>query len=187
MNLPDFPSRPLLSNCWMTDIPVIEALTFAELSLPGAHNAGADSKAVFGLPVYKNWVACQSDASYFQLNAGARALDLRLEYEKVSGGYGQFWFQHNGYRSSRTLEELIMKVILFLEENPDEFILLDFHQLNAANVPFPYPEFAASRECWWQPSVTTGSIRPISAPRSSISGAVSPRPVSANCTLTSPM
>ena len=141
MNLPNFPSRPLLPHCWMTDIPVIEALTFAELSLPGAHNAGVDNKAYYSVPAVKHWAACQSDSFYHQLNAGARALDLRLEYESAREGLGYFWFQHNGFRSSRTLEELIMKVIRFLQENPDEFILLDFHQLNAAHEPFPYEEF----------------------------------------------
>ena len=124
----------------MTDIPVIDKLSFAELVLPGAHNAGVDKKAYFSNPL-SHWIACQNDCFYYQLNVGARALDLRLEYEIAGDGLGTFWFQHNGFRSARSLENLIMKVIRFLQENPDEFILLDFHQLNAGNAPFNYAEF----------------------------------------------
>lgn len=128
-------------NSWMSDIPVIDSLSLAQLTLPGAHNAGADKKASYFVPGASNWIACQNNSFYYQLTSGARALDLRLRYEVAGNGVGTFWFEHNGFRSSRSLENLITSVIRFLQENPDEFIVLDFHQLNAGDRPFNYKEF----------------------------------------------
>jgi 1-phosphatidylinositol phosphodiesterase len=128
-------------NSWMSDVPIIDSLSLAQLVLPGAHNAGVDKKASYFAPGASNWIACQNNSFYYQLNSGARALDLRLRYEMAGNGVGTFWFEHNGFRSSRSLENLITSVIRFLEENPDEFIVLDFHQLNAGNRPFDYKEF----------------------------------------------
>ncbi|MVV50398.1 phospholipase [Pseudomonas sp. PB120] len=125
----------------MTDTPVIDSLSLSELVLPGAHNAGVDKKASYAAPGFSNWVACQNHSFYYQLTFGARALDLRLSYEIGNNGVGTFWFEHNGFRSSRSLENLITSVIRFLQENPDEFIVLDFHHLNADSQPFDYQEF----------------------------------------------
>lgn len=126
---------------WMSNFLAIDALSFAELVLPGAHNSGVDKKAYYAAPGVSHWAACQNNSFYYQLTHGARALDLRLEYELGSNGVGTFWFQHNGFRSSRSLENLITSVIRFLQENPDEFIVLDFHQLNAGSHDFDFQEF----------------------------------------------
>ncbi|MCP1496033.1 1-phosphatidylinositol phosphodiesterase [Pseudomonas migulae] len=134
-------TRNFNPNNWMSDIPIIDSLSLAELVLPGAHNAGVDKKASYTALGISHWAACQNNSFYYQLTHGARALDLRLEYAVGGDGVGTFWFQHNGFRSSRSLESLIMSVIRFLDENPDEFIILDFHQLNPGNQRFDYKEF----------------------------------------------
>ena len=141
--LPDVPydTHAFTAHNWMTQLPAIDALSLAELVLPGAHNAGVDKKASYAAPGISHWAACQTHSFYYQLTHGARALDLRLEYEIGSNGVGTFWFQHNGFRSSRSLENLITSVIRFLQENPDEFIILDFHQLNTGNQPLGHHEF----------------------------------------------
>lgn len=143
--LPDFPYGPdgFPRNNWMNGIPVIDSLTIGELILPGAHNAGVDKKADYGVPGVSHWVACQNHSFYYQLINGARAFDLRLEYEVDTRGVDTFWFQHNGFRSSRSLENLIMSLIRFLQENPDEFIVLDFHELNDGNRPFNHKRFSS--------------------------------------------
>lgn len=140
---PDFSyiTRNFTSHNWMSNLPVLDALSLAELVLPGAHNAGVDKKATYATPGISHWAACQNHSFYYQLTQGARALDLRLEYEIGNNGVGTFWFQHNDFRSSRSLENLIMSVIRFLQENPDEFLILDFHQLNAGNQRFDHQEF----------------------------------------------
>jgi 1-phosphatidylinositol phosphodiesterase len=126
---------------WMSNTPAMDNLSLLELILPGAHNAGVDSKASYLTSQIKHWIVCQNDSFFYQLNNGARALDVRVEYEIDSRGVGTFWFQHNGYRSSRSLENLVMQVIRFLQENPDEFVLLDFHELKSTRTPFDYKEF----------------------------------------------
>jgi len=126
---------------WMSDTPVIDTLSFADLVLPGAHNAGADKKASYVAPGVSHWASCQNNSFYYQLTQGARALDLRLEYDISRNGVPTFWFQHNEFRSSRSLENLVTGVIRFLQENPDEFILLDFHELKSDQQPFDFKEF----------------------------------------------
>lgn len=142
-NLPHFPysvERYTLNN-WMSNIPVIDSLSLGELVLPGAHNAGMDKKA----PNYDifsgHWLTCQNDSFYYQLTQGARALDLRLGYERTRAGNDRFYFHHNGGESFRYLENLFNDVNRFLQENPDEFIVLDVHELTSGNTPFDHKAF----------------------------------------------
>jgi 1-phosphatidylinositol phosphodiesterase len=121
--------------------PSIDVLNLGQLILPGAHNSGVDRKANYVAPGVAHWAACQNNSFYEQLRNGARALDARVEYDVDSRGVGTFWFQHNGMRSSRSLENLIMQLLRFLAENPDEFVLLDFHELKSANTAFDHQEF----------------------------------------------
>lgn len=126
---------------WMASTPTIDTLALGDLILPGAHNSGVDKKATYAAPGIAHWAACQNNSFYEQMCNGARAIDARVEYHVDSRGVGTFWFQHAGMRSSRSLENLIMQVIRFLEENPDEFVLLDFHELKSGNVDFDHQEF----------------------------------------------
>lgn len=137
-----YENQNLTLNRWMSETPALDSLSLAEFTLPGAHNAGVDKKASYAAPGVSHWAACQNNSFYFQLTQGARALDLRLEYEIKSNGVPVFWFQHNGFRSSRSLENVITNVIRFLQENPDEFILLDFHELKSDSAPFNFKEFS---------------------------------------------
>jgi 1-phosphatidylinositol phosphodiesterase len=127
-------------NNWMAATPALDTLSLCELTLPGTHNAGCDWKASYPAPG-AHWLACQHDSFYAQLNNGARALDVRLEYDIDEPGLGKFRFQHNGYRSSRTLGNLVTDVNRFLQENPDEFIILDFHELKGDKQPFDHSFF----------------------------------------------
>lgn len=126
---------------WMASTLDMDSLALGDLILPGAHNSGVDRKATYAAPGLAHWTACQNNSFYEQLQNGARALDVRVEYDVDSRGVGTFWFQHNGVRSSRSMENLIMQLMRFLQENPDEFVLLDFHKLEPANTAFDYQEF----------------------------------------------
>jgi 1-phosphatidylinositol phosphodiesterase len=126
---------------WMADSPQIDNLSLFELSLPGAHNAGCDWEARYALIPGKNWLACQDVSFYSQLNRGARALDVRLTYDSKAQGLAKFRFHHNGYLSSRTLEDLVRDVKAFYERNINEFIILDFHELGTGKDAFDHSEF----------------------------------------------
>ncbi|MHC8401157.1 phospholipase [Pseudomonas sp. MDT1-17] len=139
--LPDFEygSHPQTLHDWMSNIPVIDNLTLGELILPGAHNSGSDKKGNYVVPGAQHWFVCQNNSFYYQLINGARALDLRLDYEyDNSRGHSAFYFHHNGTRSYRELFQLTHDVNRFLNENPDEFVILDFHKLDPGNRPFNF-------------------------------------------------
>ncbi|MFJ2462560.1 phospholipase [Pseudomonas sp. NPDC087615] len=137
----DFQSNDLPLTQWITATPQIDNLSLRELTLPGTHNAGCDWEASFSLIPGKNWLACQDISFYSQLNRGARALDARLIYDKEGQGLEKFRFQHNGYRSDRNLGDLMLAVLAFLERSPNEFIILDFHELKGGSSEFNHEEF----------------------------------------------
>jgi 1-phosphatidylinositol phosphodiesterase len=122
---------------WMSATPAIDTLSLSQLTLPGSHNAGSDWKASW-FPRPAHWLACQHESFYAQLNQGARALDIRLIYEATAPGLGKFRIHHNGHRNNRILGNLVTDVRRFLIENPNEFIILDFHALDGDDFDFAY-------------------------------------------------
>ncbi|WP_445178459.1 phospholipase [Pseudomonas sp. McL0111] len=120
---------------WMSKVLDIDQLKLTDIVWPGAHNSGMDKKASNYDVLSGNWTTCQNDSFAWQLENGARAFDIRLGFtpglERPT-----FYFHHNGYQSHRTLDELVEAVSAFLDRNPDEFIVLDFHQLGDGNKPF---------------------------------------------------
>ncbi|EUB74680.1 hypothetical protein PMI27_000856 [Pseudomonas sp. GM41(2012)] len=125
-------------NNWMAATPAIDTLSLCELTLPGTHNAGSDWKASWPLIPGAHWLACQHQSFYAQLRHGSRALDIRLMYDADAQGLGKFCIHHNGYRNGRTLGNLLFDVEEFLQENPNEFIILDFHELKRDQFDFTY-------------------------------------------------
>lgn len=112
---------------WMSRILDIHTLKLTDIVWPCAHNAGMDKKAPEHDALVGNWISCQNDTFAWQLENGARAFDIRLGY--TEGPDPEFYFHHNGYKSGRVLNDLIDALLPFLDRNPDEFVVLDFHQL----------------------------------------------------------
>lgn len=125
---------------WMSNVLDIGQLKLTDIVWPGTHNAGMDKKAPNYEVVVGNWTTCQNDSFAWQLANGARAFDIRLGCT-AGPVVPVFYFHHNGYQSHRILDELIDAVTTFLDRNPDEFIILDFHQLGDAAKPFGYQQF----------------------------------------------
>jgi 1-phosphatidylinositol phosphodiesterase len=125
---------------WMSNVLDIGQLKLTDIVWPGTHNAGMDKKAPNYEVVFGNWTTCQNDSFAWQLANGARAFDIRLGCT-AGPVVPVFYFHHNGYQSHRILDELIDAVTTFLDRNPDEFIVLDFHQLGDAAKPFDYRQF----------------------------------------------
>ncbi|KII33983.1 phospholipase [Pseudomonas fluorescens] len=122
---------------WMGATPAIDNLSLFDMTLPGTHNAGSDWKAlypIFGPP--RHWLACQHGTFYDQLHNGSRALDIRLVYDPKAVGPSRFAMHHNGFRNSRTLDNLLTDINAFLDKQPDEFIIIDFHELAGDNFDF---------------------------------------------------
>ncbi|WP_085639750.1 MULTISPECIES: phosphatidylinositol-specific phospholipase C domain-containing protein [unclassified Pseudomonas] len=132
-------STPYTNNAWMAATPRLDILSLNELSLPGTHNAGSDWRAsypFFGPPAH--WLACQHDRFYRQLHNGARVLDIRLMADSKESGLERFRIHHNGFPNSRRLGDLITDVKNFLNENPDEFVILDFHKTDGDSFDYAY-------------------------------------------------
>ncbi|KQV22079.1 phospholipase [Pseudomonas sp. Root329] len=125
---------------WMSNVLDIGQLKLTDIVWPGTHNAGMDKKAPNYEVVVGNWTTCQNDSFAWQLANGARAFDIRLGCT-AGPVVPVFYFHHNGYQSHRILDELIDAVTIFLDRNPEEFIVLDFHQLGDAAKPFDYRQF----------------------------------------------
>jgi 1-phosphatidylinositol phosphodiesterase len=123
---------------WMSATPAIDTLSLAELTLPGTHNAGSDWKASWPLIPGAHWLACQHESFYSQLRHGSRVLDVRLTYDAGAQGLGKLCIHHNGYRNGRIFGHLFNDVERFLQENPNEFIILDFHELSGDAFDFDY-------------------------------------------------
>lgn len=138
--MPNSPTINVDKQCWMSKVPDINRLRLTDLVWPGAHNAGMDKKAPNYEVIIGNWTTCQNDSFAWQLANGARAFDLRVGFRPGSPK-GTYYFHHNGYQSHRVLDELITAVNAFLDRNPDEFIILDFHQLRDGDQHFDYRQF----------------------------------------------
>ncbi|KJZ43127.1 phospholipase [Pseudomonas fluorescens] len=125
---------------WMSNVLEIGRLRLTDIVWPGTHNAGMDKKAPNYDVLVGNWTTCQSDSFAWQLANGARVFDIRLG-STAGPAVPVFYFHHSGYQSHRNLDELIDAVTTFLDRNPDEFIVLDFHRLGDAAKPFDYQQF----------------------------------------------
>lgn len=139
--MPHTPTSNVDTQRWMSDVLDIDHLKLTDLIWPGVHNAGMDKKAPNYEVIIGNWTTCQNDSFAWQLAKGGRAFDLRLGFRPGSPK-GEFYFHHNGYQSHRVLDELIDAVNAFLERNPDEFIVLDFHQLRDGEQHFDFRQFS---------------------------------------------
>lgn len=134
------PQPAFNTKTWMSHILDVGRLKLTDIVWPGSHNCGMDKKAPGYDPVLGNWTACQNDSFAAQLANGARALDIRLGFNSGTTA-SAFYFHHNGFKFNRTFNELIDAVNAFLDQNPDEFILLDFHHLGDGDKSFDYARF----------------------------------------------
>ncbi|EJM18945.1 hypothetical protein PMI21_01916 [Pseudomonas sp. GM18] len=154
---------------WMSNVLDIDRIKLTDVVWPGAHNAGMDKQAPNYEVVIGNWTTCQNGSFAWQLSNGARAFDIRLGYTEGTD-QSIFYFHHNGHQSHRVLDELVTAVLAFLERNPDEFIVLDFHQLADGAKPFDYQklnDFLVSRLGQWvippdNATKTIGELKQIS-------------------------
>lgn len=132
--------EPLVArNNWMTDISyAIGHMRLQELILPGAHNAGVDQDNCH-FPD-ELWGACQDYTFDYQLEHGIRVLDCRVK--DIDPGNGLFQFRHGSYHSWHVLSDLTDQVKAFLDQHPEEIIILDFHEFQGG-ASFDYARFGS--------------------------------------------
>jgi 1-phosphatidylinositol phosphodiesterase len=125
---------------WMSRVLDIGKLKLSDIVWPCAHNAGMDKKAPNHEALVGHWTSCQNDTFAWQLANGARVFDIRLGF--TDSPAPTFYFHHNGFRSGRVLDDLIDALLPFLDRNPDEFVVLDFHQLGDDDHFFDHKRFS---------------------------------------------
>jgi hypothetical protein len=81
--------------------------------LPGSHDAGSE-----GLLFFMDTQHCSIAE---QLEAGSRYLDLRVKYNRA-GKLAMF----HGSQTGPLFDDVLNMLITFIEENPSEFLVLDF-------------------------------------------------------------
>ncbi|MEE6258076.1 phosphatidylinositol-specific phospholipase C domain-containing protein [Plantactinospora sonchi] len=116
---------------WMSRVP--DDASLADLSVPGTH----DTLSICG---FWNGTSCDAASTDItqtqenhgfsgatlttQLNAGIRALDIRLRLEAADDGYA-FTIHHGVYYQHANFTDVLSRTRDFLRENPDETILLN--------------------------------------------------------------
>ena len=114
---------------WMTDIlPDIANLTLKEIAWPGTHNAGVDMESTEFHD--ELWGACQDDTIWWQIERGARVFDLRVKDVRRLGYPDVFWFYHSSITGMRDVRDCVSEVKSFLENNPDEIVILAIHEMS---------------------------------------------------------
>lgn len=129
-------------SSWMGESYVyIKELRLDELSLPSAHNSGMDRKA----RSVSSYTTCQNDSFKFQMENGIRVMDTRLAYYwGAKGELGDKFSHVHNLPSGHTLNDQLEAVKAFLSVNPDEYVIIDIHDLSPAHdTPIPYADLAA--------------------------------------------
>lgn len=101
---------------WMSRLD--DGIALHRLSIPGTHDSAAHSNAVSQYPSFVlNWMKNQCITFDEQIKFGIRAFDIRLCNED-----GTFKLCHGPLNTNEKFNDFLLKVSLFLQQNPSEFI-----------------------------------------------------------------
>lgn len=126
---------------WMTDLHSVTNLhqmRISEFSCPCAHNCGMD----LAITESDSYHACQDGPIRDQLNHGIRALDIRIRwFNGRPGGLADKFSTVHGDGQGRSFGYVMAAVVQFLQANPGEIVLLDFHEISVqGNYTIPYKD-----------------------------------------------
>lgn len=104
---------------------ILKVLTIEELSIPGTHDSGTyDMVSTVSEP----WTKTQSLTLQGQMEAGARALDLRIGIQPDKSGDERFILVHDTWRTNLTVSAALDQILSFSHNEATEVIILDFHR-----------------------------------------------------------
>eukprot|EP01071_Lankesteria_metandrocarpae_P001698 Lankesteria_metandrocarpae@DN1786_c0_g1_i1.p1 len=117
------PKAPPTNAKWMErSAGVISDLSILEMSWPCSHDSGSYEPK---LPFVDLYAATQFLSIFDQLANGVRVLDFRIASDN-----GVWVITHGTYVMSYTVLSAVREVQLFVDYYPQEFVILDFHNLN---------------------------------------------------------
>jgi 1-phosphatidylinositol phosphodiesterase len=133
----------MLQNWMYSNKESLMSFTIDELSIPGTHDSGTyDMAFVLANP----WAKTQNLNLFNQLNAGARALDIRIGHQPLKTGDNQFVLTHDVWPTRVTLVNALAQVLEFSKKENSEIIILDFHrlvELQKNGAPTDYTQLAS--------------------------------------------
>jgi hypothetical protein len=100
-------------------------LRLDQLVLPGTHDSATYHMVS---PVAEPWAKCQELTIQGQLEAGTRALDLRVGLQASEPGNNQFLMVHEAWRTKINVWDVLQQVKALCASEPREFIILDFNR-----------------------------------------------------------
>lgn len=122
LTLPEWPSEEVTGNNWIT--PLDDDIYVQQLSIPGTHDAAAYETTGFNLG------ATQGQTLEQQFDMGIRAFDMRAaKYHITIFGIdieNEMWLWHGITQTSVSLRDAMDLFKQKLQENPKEFVILQF-------------------------------------------------------------
>lgn len=109
---------------WMTKLD--ERLLLTQLNIPGTHGSAAYGPNFSLIPEIDKAARCHTMDLQTQLAAGARFFDLRGRRVRNSDGSFSYTLHHTAIYLNKNLDDELLKMQVFLRENPKETILLLF-------------------------------------------------------------
>lgn len=110
---------------WISETPDIQNLRIEDLILPGTHNSGVDSEALYT----SSFGTCQDYSPFNQLIRGVRVLDLRVEFDPTARTQQERFLLVHHIRSGRNIKRDILDALNSFHQRTGgkELVILDFH------------------------------------------------------------
>ena len=119
--------RTNLGN-WMSGMFTDNDMLVRDMWIPGTHETMAVGS---GTPVVYSFVRCQTWTLEEQLNAGIRAIDVRVKYDTTGKGICDLAITHQGWYQGTTWDAVVATLESWIEKNPTEFVLVFAQHENA--------------------------------------------------------
>ena len=166
LTLPVWPTEEVTGNNWIT--PLDDNIYVQQLSIPGAHDAAANSTSLMDVGVTQGLTLQE------QWDLGIRAFDLRAAWYDNDGGifteeFHGMWLWHGFTRTGLSLDGALQIIKGKLDENEREFAIVQLrHESEAANgkdtgrwATDLYNAFSSYLDyiIEWRPDLTIGECR----------------------------
>ena len=154
VSLPKIPTDQQGNN-WIT--PLDDDIYVQQLSIPGTHDAASYTTSLL------NAGKTQTKDIGEQLNMGIRAFDMRPAYRTMES---KMWLWHGTTSCDISLNEALTTMSTYLENNPGEFIILQFRHETEWSLfkdtdkwDTIYDELKNLNIVSWRPDLTIGECR----------------------------
>lgn len=158
LTLPVWPTEEVTGNNWIT--PLDNNIYVQQLSIPGAHDAAANSTSLLGIGVTQGLTIQE------QFDLGIRAFDLRPAWRSL---YGEMWLWHGITATGLSLDDALQSFSNKLENARGEFVILQLRHESEWTIGKDPDRWASelynsftpylNKIIPWRPDLTIGECR----------------------------